>query len=54
MERRTVHGEALPVIPTGVLGQEVLEVLVGIIDVADLVNVVDEVSGQVSERMVSG
>lgn len=42
---RTVHGEALAVVPARILGDEVLEVLVGVVDVADLVDVIDEVPG---------
>jgi hypothetical protein len=44
----TVHGEALAVVPAHVLADEVLKVLVWLVDVADLVVFVDEVTVMVS------
>lgn len=43
-ELLTVEGEALALIPALVFGQEVLKVVVGVVDGADLVDVVDEVA----------
>lgn len=42
--RVTVEGEAVALVPAVVFGQEVLEVVVRVVDGADLVDLVDEVA----------
>ncbi len=54
----TIEGEALADVPAVVLGDEVLEVVVGVVDGADFVDVVDKVAlgqaGQYRTVEISG
>lgn len=42
----TIEGEALTLVPSLILGQEVLEVVVGVLDRADFVDFIDKVPSE--------